>query len=153
MDYATALCGWVTMGSHSTSLLYEYDYLPRPHKVIRPSYTCEQTCNRPAKLCLPSQYTPLHLGSGLCFFLTLSSLLAVEDDKRIRNRSPRNTESQKIVKFYCCGNHQTQSPTITQQANLLGRYLVGISQENSTRSLFLIRVYIYKVLMVRASNN
>ena len=35
MDYTAVLHGWVTTGSHSTSLLHEYDYLPRPHRVIR----------------------------------------------------------------------------------------------------------------------
>ena len=48
----------------------------------------------------------LSLGSSYSFFLMLSTLLAVEDDKRIKeNRSPHDTESQKVVKFYCCGNH------------------------------------------------
>ena len=35
MDYAATLYGQVTRGSCSMSLLPEYDYLPRPHKVIR----------------------------------------------------------------------------------------------------------------------
>ena len=43
-----------------------------------------------------------------------------------------------------------KSPMITQAINLLGRYQVGSSQENSTRSLFLIRVlytkYIWSML-------
>ena len=52
MDDAAALRGWVTTGSHSTSLLHEYNYLPRPHKVIRPIYTRGQMCKRPVKLCL-----------------------------------------------------------------------------------------------------
>ena len=34
MDYAATLHGQVTRGSCSTSLLPEYNYLPRPHKVI-----------------------------------------------------------------------------------------------------------------------
>ena len=54
MDDAAALHGWVTIGSHSISLLYEYNYLPCPHKVIQPKYTHGQMCKRSAKLCLPS---------------------------------------------------------------------------------------------------
>jgi len=41
---------------------------------------------------------------------------------------------------YCCGNHLSQRQMITQTVNLLVRYQVGNSQENSTKSLFLIRV-------------
>jgi len=40
----------------------------------------------------------------------------------------------------CCGNHLLQRQMITQMVNLLVGYQVGNSQENSTRSLFLIRV-------------
>ena len=34
MDYTTVLHEQVTKGSHSTNLLYEYDYLPYSHKII-----------------------------------------------------------------------------------------------------------------------
>ena len=85
--------------------------------------------------------SPLTPRVRLKFFLTLSALLAVEDDKRVRkDRSPRNAESQRIVKFYCCGNHLSQRQMITQAVNLLVGYQVGNSQENSTRSLCLISV-------------
>ena len=40
----------------------------------------------------------------------------------------------------CCSNHLLQRQIITQAINLLVGYQVGNSQENSTRSLFLIRV-------------
>ena len=40
----------------------------------------------------------------------------------------------------CCGSHLSQRQMITQTVNLLVGYQVGNSQENSTRSLFLIRV-------------
>ena len=39
----------------------------------------------------------------------------------------------------CCGNHLSQRQMITQTVNLLVGYQVGNSQENSTRSLCLIR--------------
>ena len=35
----------------------------------------------------------------------------------------------------CHGNHQSQRPMTTQRANLLVRYNMGSSQENSTRSI------------------
>ena len=35
----------------------------------------------------------------------LSTLLTVEDDNRISERSPQNVDSLKIVEFYCYGNH------------------------------------------------
>ena len=41
----------------------------------------------------------------LRFFLTLSTLLTVEDDKRVKKKSPRNAKSLKIVEFYYCDNH------------------------------------------------
>ena len=152
MDDAAALRGWVTTGSHSTSLLHEYNYLPHPHTVIRPIYTRGQMCKRPVKLCLPDQYTPLRLGSGLCFFLTLSSLLAVEDDKRIRNRSPRNAESQKVVEFYCCGNHQTQSPmdhTTSKSLKLDNKWEVHKRTRQGVSAK--LESYIYKVHIVHAT--
>ena len=40
----------------------------------------------------------------------------------------------------CCGNHLSQRQVTSQTVNLLIGYLVGCSQENSTRSLFLINV-------------
>jgi len=40
----------------------------------------------------------------------------------------------------CCGNHLSRKQMITQMVNLLVGYQVGNSQENSTRSLFLIKV-------------
>ena len=40
----------------------------------------------------------------------------------------------------CCGNHLSQRQMITQTVNLLVGYQVGNSQENLTRSLFLLRV-------------
>jgi len=50
-------------------------------------------------------------------------------------------EKQKnIFPLLCCGNHLSQRQMIIQTANLLVGYQVGNSQENSTRSLFLIRV-------------
>ena len=45
-----------------------------------------------------------------------------------------------MVEFYCCDNHLSQRQIITQTVNLLVGYQVGNSQENSTRSLCLIRV-------------
>ena len=45
-----------------------------------------------------------------------------------------------ILYVLCCGNHLSQRQIITQMVNLLVGYQVGNSQENSTRSLFLIRV-------------
>ena len=42
--------------------------------------------------------------------------------------------------WQCCGNYLSQRQMITQAVNLLVGYQVGNSQENSTRSLFLIRV-------------
>ena len=51
-----------------------------------------------------------------------------------------------MFKGQCCGNHLSQRQMITQTVNLLVEYQVGNSQENSTRSLFLIRVlFIQKV--------
>jgi len=42
----------------------------------------------------------------LYIFLTLSMLLVVEDNIRVKwNRSLCDTESLEIVEFYCCGNH------------------------------------------------
>ena len=61
----------------------------------------------------------------------LSALLAVENDKRMRNRSPHNAESQKIVKFYYYGNHLSQRQMIIQAVNLLE----WISSGNFTREL------------------
>ena len=49
---------------------------------------------------------PLKPRVQLCIFLILSVLLAVEDDKRIKeNRSLHDAESQKVVKFYYCDNY------------------------------------------------
>ena len=42
--------------------------------------------------------------------------------------------------LWYCGNHLSQRQMITQMVNLLVGYQVGNSQENLTRSLFLIRV-------------
>ena len=44
------------------------------------------------------------------------------------------------IESRCCGNYLSQRQMITQVVNLLVGYQVGNSQENSTRSLFLIRV-------------
>ena len=58
--------------------------------------------------------------------------------------------SSNIITSECCGNYLSQRQMITQVVNLLMGYQVGNSQENSTRSLFLIRVlytkYIWSVL-------
>ena len=69
----------------------------------------------------------------LSFFLTLSIRLVVEDDERIskRSRSPRNAESQRVVEFYCCGNHLSQGQMIIQGVNLL----VEVSSGEFTREL------------------
>ena len=57
--------------------------------------------------CLAS--IPLKLRVWLCVFLTLSMLLAVKDDKRVKeNRSLRNTKFLKVVEFYYCGNYLSQ---------------------------------------------
>ena len=48
-------------------------------------------------------------------------------------------ETQENLIESCCGNHLSQRQMITQMVNLLVGYQVGNSQENSTRSLFLIR--------------
>jgi len=53
-------------------------------------------------------------------------LLTVEDDKRIKeNRSPHDAESQKVVEFYYCDNHQTQGLMITQVVKLLVKQSSG----------------------------
>ena len=141
MDYATTLCGQVTKGSCSMSLLYKYNFLPCPHRVIRPNYTCGHVCKQPAKLFLPSQYTPLCLGSGLSFFLMLSSLLAVEDKQRIRKGVCRIQSPLRVIEFYYCGNHLSQEQMTAQGSKSLNiRFRVGSLQENSIRSLCLIRV-------------
>ena len=51
----------------------------------------------------------------------------------------------KLNLHNCCGNHLSQRQMITQAVNLLVGYQVGNSQENSTRSLFLIRVLFIQI--------
>ena len=83
MDYATILCGQVTRKSCSMSLLHEYSYLPRPHKVIR--------LNTPVNSDIPKRLgfallvgIPLNAQGPASVFLTLSALLVVKNDKRMR---------------------------------------------------------------------
>ena len=52
---------------------------------------------------------------------------------------------QEIPRNQCCGNHLSQRQMITQAVNLLMGYQVGNSQENSTRSLFLINVLFIQI--------
>ena len=47
----------------------------------------------------------------------------------------------------CCDNHLSQGQMIIQGVNLLSGYLVGNSQENLTRSLFLIIVLFIQILV------
>ena len=56
----------------------------------------------------------------------------------VRGRTPftnKNTSRDSLISFTCCGNHLSQRTNDLQRVNLLGGYIVGSSQENSTRSL------------------
>ena len=130
MDYATTLCEQVTRGSCITSLLHEYSYLPCPHRVIHLNTPVNNDVPKRLEFALLVSI-PLNAQGLANVFLTLSALLTVENDKRMRNRSPHNAESQKVVKFYCCGNHLLQRQIITQAINLLE----WISSRNFTREL------------------
>jgi len=67
--------------------------------------------------------------------------LVVNISKVVRYRELVKKKKVKELKLVeCCGNHLSQRQMITQIVNLLVGYQVGNSQENSTRSLFLIKV-------------
>ena len=60
-----------------------------------------------------------------------------------------------IALIWCCGNHLSQWQMTIQGSKFLKMgYQVGNSQENSTRSLCLIRVlYIYRIHIVHATSS
>ena len=77
------------------------------------------------------------------FFLVLDTLPTVKDDERIsRKKTLYWVVSRKGI---CCGNHLSPKQVISQTVNLLVGYLVGSSQENSTRSLFLISILFIQI--------
>jgi len=64
------------------------------------------------------------------------------DEEKGSEDGPRESQEREtpLSTSCCCGNHLSQRQMITQTVNLLVGYQVGNSQENSTRSLFLIKV-------------
>ena len=62
----------------------------------------------------------------------------------------------ETVKFLdiCCGNHQTQSPIATQVSKALSRQSSGKNHKRTRQGVSAkLESYIYKVHMVRATNN
>ena len=47
----------------------------------------------------------------------------------------KDESEQPLASVYCCGNHLSQWQMIAQVSKSQSGYIVGSSQENSTRSL------------------
>ena len=107
MDYAALLCVWETTVHHSIRLLLKKsNYYIHTRWYDWYTQVGYHANNWSSFSCLTS--IPLKPRVQLCIFLTLNTLLTVKNNKRIKeNRSPHNTESLKVVEFYCCDISQT----------------------------------------------
>ena len=68
-------------------------------------------------------------------------------------RSPQNTESSEVVKFYCCGNHLSQWQMISQLSKSLRMDIMWEVHKRTRQEVSAkLEFYIYKTCLVRATN-